>query len=102
QSLQVYLPEIDVFNDIKSFIKTVENYPVKITAHLLQSLQNPINKVINKNTESVVVIGPEGDFSKDEIALMNQNNFEMCALGSTRLRTETAGVYVCAVVSGMG
>ncbi|MDX2188915.1 MAG: RsmE family RNA methyltransferase, partial [Bacteroidota bacterium] len=47
QSLQVYLPEIDVFNDIKSFIKTVENYPVKITAHLLQSLQNPINKVIN-------------------------------------------------------
>ncbi len=40
---------------------------------------------------STILIGPEGNFSKDEIAVL-QKNFTAVALGNTRLRTETAAL----------
>jgi 16S rRNA (uracil1498-N3)-methyltransferase len=40
----------------------------------------------------MILIGPEGDFTKQEIELALQNNFIPVSLGETRLRSETAGV----------
>ena len=40
----------------------------------------------------LVLIGPEGDFSKEEIALAYRNGFVPVSLGNSRLRTETAAV----------
>ncbi|HAB35415.1 MAG TPA: 16S rRNA (uracil(1498)-N(3))-methyltransferase [Cryomorphaceae bacterium] len=45
---------------------------------------------------SLVLIGPEGDFSPDEYALAAQNGFHHVHLGPHRLRTETAGIYAVA------
>ncbi len=45
------------------------------------------------------LIGPEGDFSDNEIALALGGGFLPTSLGNTRLRTETAGVAVCAFLS---
>ena len=45
------------------------------------------------------LIGPEGDFSDNEIALALDNGFRPTSLGNTRLRTETAGVAVCAFLA---
>ncbi|MFN9111134.1 MAG: RsmE family RNA methyltransferase, partial [Bacteroidota bacterium] len=42
-----------------------------------------------------VLIGPEGDFTADEIELALENNYLPVHLGSNRLRTETAGLYAC-------
>ena len=42
------------------------------------------------------LIGPEGDFSEKEIALLAENGVKAVSLGSQRLRTETAGVFVAA------
>ena len=42
---------------------------------------------------SSVIIGPEGDFSKEELSLIQQNNIPIISLGNRRLRSETAGVY---------
>lgn len=51
-----------------------------------------VHKLINKFTHKLILIGPEGDFTKQEIELALQNNFVPVSLGDTRLRTETAGV----------
>jgi len=48
-----------------------------------------------KNKKSIVLIGPEGDFSESEVKSAADNNFISLSLGSHRLRTETAGLYVC-------
>jgi 16S rRNA (uracil1498-N3)-methyltransferase len=50
----------------------------------------------------LILIGPEGDFSNDEIELAEQNNFTGISLGSQRLRTETAAlnaVFTCNFVN---
>ncbi len=47
---------------------------------------------------STILIGPEGDFTKEEIDLALQNNFIPVSLGETRLRTETAGVVAAALL----
>jgi 16S rRNA (uracil1498-N3)-methyltransferase len=48
---------------------------------------------------ATILIGPEGDFSVDEIALALNNNFKPVVLGETRLRTETAAVVAATILS---
>jgi 16S rRNA (uracil1498-N3)-methyltransferase len=52
-----------------------------------------------KNKSTLVLIGPEGDFSVDEVDVALKNNFKAVSFGSNRLRTETAGLYVCQAAS---
>jgi 16S rRNA (uracil1498-N3)-methyltransferase len=47
----------------------------------------------------LVLVGPEGDFSLDEVRLALDNEFKEVTLGSSRLRTETAGVVACHLVT---
>ena len=49
----------------------------------------------------LVLIGPEGDFSKEEVDKAIKNGFLPVSLGESRLRTETAGVVACHTVSLM-
>ena len=51
-----------------------------------------------QNAKATVLIGPEGDFSKKEIDLAKNKGVQEISLGSSRLRTETAAVFVCAKV----
>ena len=46
----------------------------------------------------MVMVGPEGDFSKDEIRSALAAGFVPVSLGDSRLRTETAGVFACAAI----
>ena len=48
---------------------------------------------------ALILIGPEGDFTKDEIELAKKNNFIPVSLGDTRLRTETAGIVACVLLN---
>lgn len=47
---------------------------------------------IPQDSDIIVLVGPEGDFSLDEVSLAMQNGFEPVSLGASRLRTETAGL----------
>jgi len=47
---------------------------------------------MEKGKDSLLLIGPEGDFTPEEIALALDKGFKPVSLGETRLRTETAGV----------
>ena len=51
--------------------------------------------LVKPGFKNLVLIGPEGDFSKNEIKLANNHNFKNITLGNSRLRTETAGLCVC-------
>jgi len=48
-------------------------------------------------SEMILLIGPEGDFSEEEIALARESGYIEVKLGDRRLRTETAGLYGCLV-----
>jgi 16S rRNA (uracil1498-N3)-methyltransferase len=54
-----------------------------------------IAEVCRKGDNAVILIGPEGDFSPEEISKAMSKNFTQIHLGSSRLRTETAGVAAC-------
>jgi len=47
----------------------------------------------------LILIGPEGDFSPEEVQLATVNGFEVVSLGTARLRTETAGIVACNIVN---
>ena len=47
----------------------------------------------------MILIGPEGDFSPEEIDLAEQEGFVPISLGESRLRTETAALVVCTVAN---
>ena len=47
----------------------------------------------------MILIGPEGDFSKEEINLAVQNGFVPVSLGKSRLRTETAALVACHTIN---
>ncbi len=50
-----------------------------------------------KGKDTILLIGPEGDFSPAEIQMASENGYKEVKLGSRRLRTETAGLYGCCV-----
>jgi 16S rRNA (uracil1498-N3)-methyltransferase len=80
------------FND---FIGLASN-GILMIAHCNDSVnRNRIMDVYSKKENAVILIGPEGDFSKDEIESANSKGFRNIHLGSSRLRTETAGVAAC-------
>ena len=57
--------------------------------------RNKIPEVYSKNENAVILIGPEGDFSEEEIKSAVGKDFRSVHLGQSRLRTETAGVAAC-------
>ena len=97
QSIKAFLPKI---NELTSFKRIVEQdfAEKKLIAHCYESEKILLQKVIKPNENAIILIGPEGDFSRKEIQLAQQNNFTEISLGNSRLRTETAAVHACSTV----
>jgi 16S rRNA (uracil1498-N3)-methyltransferase len=100
QSHHFLFPKLNPIVKFEEFIKTttVEN---KFIAHCESSDKNDFGKSIANNRSVLLLIGPEGDFSEQEIQLAISNNYFPVSLGESRLRTETAGVYACAVFNAL-
>ncbi len=99
QSLQAYLPQIIEVGDFTKYISQSTN-KAKFIAHLPEShFPKNLLQIAKPNLNYAVLIGPEGDFSADEIALAMSNGFEMVTLGNTRLRTETAALIACQILN---
>jgi 16S rRNA (uracil1498-N3)-methyltransferase len=90
QSLKAYLPILHDYSKLDVFLKNTKGFNQKFLAHLDHKSQPLTAMKITDNP--LIFVGPEGDFSEGEIELINQNGFETVTLGSSRLRTETAGV----------
>jgi len=93
QSQQCWLPELHEpvqFGDL--MMRRFDEHR-KIIAHCLEESKTELADLqISKLLNQLIVIGPEGDFTKSEIDLALENNFIPVSLGETRLRSETAGV----------
>ncbi len=60
-----------------------------------------LRDVLKPDKATLILIGPEGDFTPDEVHLCREHHFETVALGENRLRTETAGIYACTLFNIM-
>ncbi len=102
QSQQVWLPKLQEPKKFTEYIKNIKDNAAiqKFIAHC----QDETSKVqlstqlINRSNNQLILIGPEGDFTKTEIETALNNNFTAVALGNTRLRTETAGIVAASLL----
>lgn len=94
QSQQFYLPKLNPIIPLASFLK--ENTKGMI-AHCAPGNKEALFTISTNN--QLILIGPEGDFSPNEIALARQQNFKEISLGNQRLRTETAGIIACHTIA---
>ncbi len=95
QSLKANKP---ILNDICQFNDFIvrDNKAKRMIAHCNDSInRKSISAVCSKGENAIILIGPEGDFSEDEINLAVTSGFIPVHLGRSRLRTETAGVAAC-------
>jgi 16S rRNA (uracil1498-N3)-methyltransferase len=97
QSGQLWLPEFSDIIDFKSILsqQADQNFIAHVDSHQPNRLQN----VASKNKSYLILIGPEGDFSNDEITAAHNAGFLSVSLGSHVLRTETAGVAACHILN---
>ncbi len=97
QSVKAYLPKLNAMQSFKNFIAATKQFEgQKFIAHCHERSVLPHIKTLYKPGEQVLIaIGPEGDFSKQEVELAIENGFKEISLGAARLRTETAALYAC-------
>ena len=100
QSQQCWLPELHEPGKYVEYIKSItDNSEVtKFIAHCEESTGKKNLSTFQLLNHSIILIGPEGDFTKNEIELALQNNFIPVSLGETRLRSETAGMVAATLL----
>jgi len=90
QSLKFHLPKLNEAIILKDFLKQ-DFEGAKYIAHCEQGEKQEL-RTERKEQKTLILIGPEGDFSPNEIEMVLQNQFKAVSLGTSRLRTETAGL----------
>ncbi len=94
QSLTPYLPKLNPMTDYNTLV-TSAHEQTRFIAHCYKEDKRELKDEIRRGKSCLVLIGPEGDFSEDEIRLAIDNGFVPVSLGQSRLRTETAAVVAC-------
>jgi 16S rRNA (uracil1498-N3)-methyltransferase len=98
QSLKTRLPLLNAAVSLKDFLHlTIPGD--RFIASCTSGKEEEIQKVYTKAHDVAVLIGPEGDFTDEEMAAAAKAGYLPVSLGESRLRTETAGVYVTAVIN---
>ena len=99
QSLSVKLPELETVVPLKQFVEKHRGNSQKFFGYCSDLYpRKTFAKECRPGGEVVIMIGPEGDFTLEEVNMAVDNGFLPVTFGDKRLRTETAGVYaVCAV-----
>ncbi|MDR0296159.1 MAG: 16S rRNA (uracil(1498)-N(3))-methyltransferase [Prevotellaceae bacterium] len=94
QSLKTRLPELQKLTDIKQFIAQPFDGE-KLICHCAKGERLLLLQALKGCSKALILIGPEGDFSTEEIRLALQYGFKAVSLGDTRLRVETAALVAC-------
>lgn len=94
QSLKYSKPVVEDMVDFKKFIAAERN-GAKYIAHCYDSERVLLKDILVPGEDATVLIGPEGDFSPEEVELAIKAGYRPVSLGSSRLRTETAALVAC-------
>lgn len=94
QSQQAYLPRLNPAMSFKSFMQNPVPEAAFI-AHCVEGQKQSLRQSYQAGQDAMVLIGPEGDFSPEEIRQALERGFLPISLGNNRLRTETAALVAC-------
>lgn len=98
QSLKASLPELQGMTDFRKFVEQPFDGQ-KFIAHCYKDTERVLlTQVYKPHNNMLILIGPEGDFSEEEVKLALENGFQPVSLGTSRLRTETAALAACHTV----
>jgi 16S rRNA (uracil1498-N3)-methyltransferase len=95
QSIKAYHPKLNDAVSFDAFLKEPFDGD-KLIAHCIDNGEKQyISKLVAPHQKYLILIGPEGDFTPDEVNLALNKGFKALTLGDNRLRTETAALSVC-------
>ena len=98
QSQQVWLPDLLQPQSYKELVLS-SRHAQKFIAHCHEETKVLLADAVNSSVGSqIILLGPEGDFTGEEINLAQGSKFIPVSLGETRLRTETAGVVAVSLL----
>ena len=95
QSLKASSTKLNPACELSDFINSPHSGSTMIAHCNDEYERKAIGEVYQRGSNAVILIGPEGDFSKEEIVRAVKNGYIPISLGKSRLRTETAGVAAC-------
>ena len=97
QSLKATLPRLQPMTPFGDMIERYKHFPARFIAHCdNDSEKKLLRQVLPPATDTIIIIGPEGDFSPAEISRAKAAGFVAVSLGKSRLRTETAALSALA------
>lgn len=101
QSLNAKIPLFNEMVNFKDFISLQKNNQniEKFIAYCGVDITQNLKSVYSQKSNTVIIIGPEGDFTENEVKYSLENGFKPVSLGVNRLRTETAGVMACSTIN---
>lgn len=97
QSGQARLPYISDMVPFKEIV--TQQAAQKFICYVDAGNPDQLKSLAKPNQSYLVLIGPEGDFNKDEIQLAAEHSFKKVSLGPNRLRTETAALTACQILN---
>ncbi|MBK7230972.1 MAG: 16S rRNA (uracil(1498)-N(3))-methyltransferase [Saprospiraceae bacterium] len=97
QTLRARLPELKPIQNLEQVLKT-NQIEQRFICHCENGTEGFLGKLYIPSKDIIVLIGPEGDFTKPEIELCQSHKFIPVHLGELRLRTETAGLTACIIL----
>lgn len=98
QSFQAYLPKLNPLITLADFLEQ-DAKGLLFMAHCEDTERYELKRNIAPDKPIIILIGPEGDFTKDEIKKAKVKGYKPVSMGKTRLRTETAAIVACTTVA---
>ena len=95
QSQRAYLPKLNNLTALPDFLDS-QSKGLRFIAHCQEGDKSELKRRIFPDKDILVMIGPEGDFSENEIQLALEKGYSPVSMGEYRLRTETAAILACA------
>lgn len=94
QSEKLRTVELNLFPSLKDYLSQI-TYEGRYIGYCADTFEKrELKETFVSGVDSSFLVGPEGDFTNEEVKLALSYGFKTVSLGSERLRTETAGIYV--------
>ncbi len=98
QSYKAEFPKLKPMISMEELLETAGSSQ-KFIAHCYDDPKTSLKQALRPGQDILILIGPEGDFSREEVDRAIAAGFTAVSLGTARLRTETAGIVACHTVA---